>query len=69
MGLKRRGFSREKIRDLRSAYRLLFAEEGTFAERLEDVAEIYAEHELVMDIVSFIREQKTRRICMPHSGS
>jgi len=69
VGLKRRGFSREKVRDLRSAYRLLFAEEGTFAERLEDVAEIYAEHELVMDIVSFIREQKNRRICMPHSGS
>jgi len=69
IGLKRRGFSREKIRDLRSAYRLLFAQEGTFAERLEDVAESYAEHELVMEIIGFIREQKNRRICMPHSGS
>ena len=69
IGLKRRGFSREKIRDLRAAYRLLFAQEGTFAERLEDVAESYAEHELVMEIIGFIREQKNRRICMPHTGS
>jgi len=69
IGLKRRGFSREKIRDLRSAYRLLFAEEGTFAERLDDVAESYADHELVMEIVGFIREQKNRRICMPHTGA
>jgi len=62
IGLKRRGFSREKIRDLRSAYRLLFAQEGTFAERLEDVSESYADHELVMEIIGFIREQKNRRM-------
>ena len=29
IGLKRRGFSREAIHDLRRAYRLLFADEGT----------------------------------------
>jgi len=68
IGLKRRGFSKEKIRELRSAYRLLFAEEGTFAERLEDAAGLYSEHELVTDIVKFIREQNLRRICMPHTG-
>ncbi len=39
VGLKRRGFTREQIHDLRSAYRLLFAEEGTFQERIEDCAE------------------------------
>jgi UDP-N-acetylglucosamine acyltransferase len=30
VGLKRRGFTRETINTLRAAYRLLFAEEGTF---------------------------------------
>ena len=30
VGLKRRGFSREAINTLRAAYRMLFAEEGTF---------------------------------------
>ncbi|MFW5660806.1 MAG: acyl-ACP--UDP-N-acetylglucosamine O-acyltransferase, partial [Oceanicaulis sp.] len=35
VGLKRRGFSRDTIHDLRAAYRLLFAEEGAFNERVE----------------------------------
>lgn len=68
VGLKRRKFSREKIRDLRSAYRQLFAPEGTFAERLDDASKLYADHELVMEIVDFIREQKNRSICMPTTG-
>lgn len=69
IGLKRRGFDRKVIRDLRSAYRLLFAQEGTFAERLDDTARLYHDHELVMDIVTFIREQDKRPVCMPHTGS
>ena len=43
IGLRRRGFSREQIHDLRRAYRLLFADEGTLTERVEDVAEEFAE--------------------------
>ncbi len=69
VGLKRRGFSREKIRDLRSAYRQLFALEGTFSERLEDTAKLYSDHELVMEIINFIRLQKNRSICMPTTRS
>ncbi len=65
VGLKRRGFDRNSVRDLRSAYRLLFAQEGTFAERLEDAAHLYKDHELVMEIVEFIRSQDKRSICMP----
>ena len=37
IGLQRRGFSREDIHTLRRAYRLLFADEGTLLERLDDV--------------------------------
>ena len=44
VGLQRRGFSREDIHDLRRAYRLLFAAEGTLMERIEDVAEEFAGH-------------------------
>jgi len=69
VGLKRRGFERQAIRDLRSAYRLLFAQEGTFAERLEDTARLYKDHEQVMEIVTFIRAQDKRPICMPHTGA
>lgn len=65
VGLKRRGFSREAIHDLRAAYRLLFAEEGTFQERLDDVAETFAHEPLVREIVDFVRAEAQRPLCMP----
>lgn len=65
VGLKRRGFTREAIHDLRAAYRLLFAEEGTFQERLDDVAELYSHVAEVREIVSFIRADAQRPLCMP----
>jgi UDP-N-acetylglucosamine acyltransferase len=68
VGLKRRGFSREQIHTLRTAYRLLFAEEGTLKERLDDVAEMYSDQEAVMEIVSFIRADANRNICLPTTG-
>ncbi|MGC1303576.1 MAG: acyl-ACP--UDP-N-acetylglucosamine O-acyltransferase [Caulobacteraceae bacterium] len=65
VGLKRRGFSRERIKDLRSAYRLLFAPEGTFQERLEDVARVFAGSPDVQEIVDFIRADANRPLCLP----
>jgi UDP-N-acetylglucosamine acyltransferase len=65
VGLKRRGFSREAINALRAAYRMLFAEEGTFQERLEDVACAYAASPEVMEIVSFIRTDSARPLTTP----
>lgn len=65
VGLKRRGFSRDEIHDLRKAYRLIFAPEGTMAERLDDVAELFPENEPVMDIVNFIRADSSRGVCQP----
>jgi UDP-N-acetylglucosamine acyltransferase len=68
VGLKRNGFSREDIHNLRTAYRLLFAQEGTMAERLEDVAGLSSKSQAVMDLVGFIREGSTRGICQPQSN-
>ena len=65
VGLKRRGFSREAINDLRSAYRLLFAPEGTFQERLDDVARVFANSLEVAEIVDFIRADASRPLCLP----
>jgi UDP-N-acetylglucosamine acyltransferase len=65
VGLRRRNFSRDEIHDLRKAYRLIFALEGTLAERLEDVAEDFSNHEAVMEIVDFIRADSSRSICQP----
>ena len=65
VGLKRRGFSREEIPDLRRAYRLLFAAEGTLKERVEDVAEEFATHPQVHEILDFIREGGDRAVLTP----
>lgn len=67
VGLKRRGFPRDAIHDLRAAYRLLFAEEGAFTERVEDAARIFASRSEVMDIISFIRAPADRPLCFPAS--
>ncbi len=65
VGLKRRGLSRDTIHTLRNAYRLLFAQEGTFQERLADVAELFKDCKEVMDIVAFVRADSVRGLVMP----
>ena len=65
VGLKRRGFSRDIIHDLRRAYRLLFSQEGTQAERLTDVSELFPNIEPVMEILEFMGEESSRAICQP----
>ncbi|MFO1151328.1 MAG: acyl-ACP--UDP-N-acetylglucosamine O-acyltransferase [Alsobacter sp.] len=68
VGLKRRGFSREVIHDIRRAYRLLFADEGTLQERVEDVAAEFSTHPVVHEILDFIREGGNRSICTPRDA-
>lgn len=68
IGLQRRGFSRNDIHDLRRAYRLLFAEEGTLVERMEDVAQEFATHPIVQEIIAFIGAGGKRSLCTPKSG-
>ncbi len=65
VGLKRRGFSREAINVLRAAYRMLFAEEGTFQERLDDTTAAYSGSPEVMEIIDFIRADSSRPLTTP----
>jgi UDP-N-acetylglucosamine acyltransferase len=69
IGMQRRGFSRTDIHDLRRAYRLLFADEGTLMERVEDVAQEFGGHPIVLEIIEFIRVGGKRSICTPRDGS
>ncbi len=68
VGLKRRGFSREAIQEIRRAYRLLFAEEGTLQERIEDVANDFEKDPIVVEIVDFLRDSGTRSVCTPRDS-
>lgn len=54
VGLKRRGFDREAIHQLRAAYRMIFASEGTLRERVVDASQLFADEPLVQDLVRFI---------------
>ncbi len=65
VGLKRRDFSRDCIHEMRKAYRLIFAAEGTLQERLQDAIEEFGDNEAVMEIVDFIRADSSRSICQP----
>ena len=46
---------------------MIFAQEGTMSERIEDVVEDFSKNEPVMEIIDFIRSDSSRRICQPHS--
>lgn len=65
VGLKRRGFSRDEIHALRRAYRSLFADEGTLAERLVDVAVEFGDSAVVMEVVRFMQADSARSFVLP----
>ena len=65
VGLKRRGFDKESIHNLRSAYRLLFAQEGTMNERVKDVEELFYKDKSVMEILNFIALKTKHTIVQP----
>ena len=68
VGLKRRKFDREAIHRLRAAYRMIFSNEGTLRERVEDAAELFKADKLVQDVVAFIVAASDRPILMPRNG-
>lgn len=68
VGLKRRGFDREVIHQLRAAYRMIFSAEGTLRERVEDAAAMFPQQPMVGEMVGFIRSASDRPICLPRSG-
>lgn len=65
IGMRRRGFSREEVDQLRQAYKALFAGDGTFQERLQALIETRPENDAVMEIIDFIRADSSRAICQP----
>ena len=68
IGLKRRGFAQSDVHTLRRAYRMLFADEGTLAERVEDVANEHKGNAIVEEIIAFIRVGGKRSLCTPRDG-
>ena len=68
VGLRRRDFSRNAIDSLRRAYRMLFAPEGTMAERIADVQSTFGDDANVAIVLDFLRAAADRPICKPREG-
>jgi UDP-N-acetylglucosamine acyltransferase len=69
IGMQRRGFSRDEIQGLRSAYTCLFGDEGTLSERVDQVAKRFGGIGPVDDLVAFIRTDSSRAICQPKGSN
>lgn len=65
VGLKRHGFTRERINAMRDAYGQIFSADGTMRDRVADVAERFADNADVMEIVAFIQAASDRPLCLP----
>jgi len=70
IGLKRRGFSKDVIQDLRKAYGLLFSsQEGTLSDRVKEASEEFSDNEPIQEIVQFLKREKSRSICKPKNAN
>jgi UDP-N-acetylglucosamine acyltransferase len=68
VGLKRRGFLPPTIQALRSAYQDIFeARNNPLADRVDAVAEKYANNQDVMQMITFIRQDSPRSLCLPNT--
>lgn len=66
VGLERRGFKRDQIRNLNRGYRKLFHGAGVFAERLLEAERDSGDDMMVTRLCEFIRSADDRRpLCMP----
>ncbi len=65
VGLRRRNMEKDKIQTLRKAYRMMFSQEGTLKERVEDVDKMFGDDEGVRQIIDFIRDESSRSLCTP----
>lgn len=65
VGLKRRGFSKADLHQIRSAFKAVFEGDNLFKDRLESAASAFAGQPLAMELINFIREGGNRPICKP----
>ena len=69
IGMKRRGFNRQDIHDLRNAYKLLAKDQtGTLEERLQKIRVLYGNCRTVQDLLAFIDQDPKRPLCLPAEG-
>ncbi len=68
VGLKRRGFDRDTIHALRTAYRELFYGEGSLQQRAPGVAEAHPDVGAVRELIDFVLADTARSFCTPRDA-
>jgi UDP-N-acetylglucosamine acyltransferase len=69
VGLKRRGFPRDKIQALREAYKLIFENTDSLQKSTLEAETLYQDNLTVMEIVNFLKaESLIKRICRPEKS-
>jgi UDP-N-acetylglucosamine acyltransferase len=69
VGLERRGYTKEQIQALMKAFKDLFDNQGTLAERTARVANDYQADQTVMRVIEFIRAKEGRSVLQPRTGT
>lgn len=65
VGLERRGFPKEQIAALRSAFKQIFHGEKTMAERLAEASTAFPDNPLVAEILTFLSDRTHRALTLP----
>lgn len=69
IGLERRGFSKDEIRNLQKAFKQLFGDEGTMEERIEAVSSGFDSDATVAAIIAFAKQKSKFPLCQPPKKS
>ncbi len=69
IGLERRGFSKDQMKNLQRAFNQLFGDEGTLESRIEQVSEDFSNDEIVTRIVAFAKAKTKFPLCQPSRKS
>lgn len=65
IGLQRRGFNKDQVKEMQRAYGALFTSDGTLDERLERAGQDYSGNESVEKIIAFAKADSQMPLCQP----
>jgi len=65
IGMRRRGFSRQELDDLRAGYKKLFSGKDNFQDRVAGLISDKTQTQALKEVIDFIQQDSSRAICQP----
>ena len=65
IGMRRRGFSRKELDDLRAGYKKLFSGKDNFQDRVAGLLSDKTQTQALKEVIDFIQQDSSRAICQP----